>query len=300
MLKTSPKTIEDHGLAPSPMLEGAPGAAPWWEPVQSRIPWRKRLDKMLQELAWIYEVLQEFVKRDVKVRYKRSAIGILWTMLNPLLMMTITTVVFANVFKSSIENFPIYMLSGYIVWGFFSQSTVSASSSILDSAGLTRKIYVPSALFPIASVVSAAVNLLLSLIPLGILMMITGAHFSWALLYLPFVLIPILLFSCGLGFALSALTVFFHDALYTYQVVLMAWMYLTPIFYPPEIIPSQYAPLLSLNPVFHMVEIVRAPVYAGVAPDPGHLGWSLLYGVGAMIIGWTYFERSRKSFVSYL
>src|SRR5438067_2187437 len=113
----------------------------------------------VHELFAFREVLEELVKRDIKVRYKRSFIGVLWTMLNPLLMMVITTIVFSNLFRASISNFPIYMLSGYVVWGFFSQATVSASSSILDTSGLSRKIYVPSALFPLAAVVGALINL---------------------------------------------------------------------------------------------------------------------------------------------
>jgi ABC-type polysaccharide/polyol phosphate export permease len=254
----------------------------------------------IRELISFEEVLQELVKRDLKVRYKRSALGLLWTMLNPLLMMAITTVVFSNVFRSTIQNFPIYMLSGYVMWAFFSQATSSAASSILDNSSLTRKIYVPAALFPLASIIAACVNLLISFAPLTLLMLITDSKFSWALLCLPLTIVPIVIFGYGLGLILAASSVFFHDTLYTYQVLLTAWMYLTPIFYPRDIIPAQFATLFELNPLFHFVELVRAPIYYGVLPDMDHVLIGCAYALGVLFLGWRYFESSRRQFVSYL
>src|SRR5207245_8217986 len=150
---------------------------------------RRSLMRDLHETIASRQVLFELVKRDLKVRYKRSVLGLLWTMLNPLLMMAITTVVFSNVFRSTIQNFPIYMLSGYVMWAFFSQATSSAASSILDNSGLTRKIYVPAALFPLASIIAACVNLLISFAPLTLLMLITGCRFSWSLLCFPLLIV---------------------------------------------------------------------------------------------------------------
>src|SRR5579859_1014352 len=254
----------------------------------------------LREMLAFREVLEELLKRDLKVRYKRSVLGILWPMLNPLLMMVITTIVFSSLFRGSIVNFPIYMLSGYVVWAFFSQATISASSSILDTSGLSRKIYVPAALFPLAAVLGALINLLLSLVPLGLLVVITGGAFSWALLFLPISLAIMTVFAYGLGLILAASSVFFRDTLYTYQVLLIAWMYLTPIFYPPEIIPKQWSSLIQFNPVFHLVQLVRAPVYGGVLPDLSDLVIAGVFALVAVVYGWWYFEHSRARFVSYL
>jgi ABC-type polysaccharide/polyol phosphate export permease len=253
-----------------------------------------------RELLSFNEVLQELVKRDLKVRYKRSILGIFWTMLNPLLMMLITTIVFSNLFKGSINNFPIYVLSGYLVWTFFSQSTVAASSSILDSAGLTRKVYLPPALFPLASISSALINLTLALVPLFLIMFVTGSTFTWSLLVLPFAAIILALFSYGLGLMLSSSAVFFRDAVYTYQVLLVAWMYLTPLFYPEEIIPAQFKVFLYLNPIYHLVELFRAPIYRGVLPDLSDVSISLFFAGGAVLLGWWFFESTRKRFVVYL
>lgn len=254
----------------------------------------------LREMLAFSEVLEELVKRDFKVRYKRSFLGMLWTMLNPLLMMLITTIVFSNLFRGAIQNFPIYMLSGYVVWSFFAQATVSASSSILDSSGLARKIYLPVALFPLASVTGALINLLLSLVPLGVLVLLTGGQFTMALAFLPVALVIITLFSYGLGLILAAASVFFRDTLYTYQVLLIAWMYLTPIFYPPEIIPQQWSGIIALNPVAHFVLLVRSPIYAGTLPDLGDVVISMAWAVGALVLGWWYFQTCRERFVSYL
>jgi ABC-2 type transport system permease protein len=253
-----------------------------------------------RELFSFGDVLQELVKRDIKVRYKRSVLGIFWTMLNPLLMMVIMTIVFANLFRQTIPNFPIYVLSGYVVWAFFAQSTTSASTSVLDSAGLTRKVYLPPALLPLASIVSALVNLLLSLVPLALIMLVTGAAFTPALVVLPASFLLLALFAYGLGLLLAASSVFFRDTVYTYGVLLVAWMYLTPLFYPPEIIPPQFALLLQLNPLYHLVELVRAPVYAGQMPAPMHVLAATAFAVVTAVLGFWYFNSARARFVAYL
>ena len=267
----------------------------WVEPALTRAPFAS-----VRELLRFTEVLEELVKRDLKVRYKRSVLGIFWTMLNPLLMMVITSIVFSNLFRSAIVNFPIYVLSGYLVWTFFSQSTVAASSSILDSAGLTRKVYVPPALFPLACIASALINLTLSLVPLVLLMLVTNGKFSWTLLVLPFSAVFLAVFCYGIGLILSSSAVFFRDTVYTYQVLLVAWMYLTPLFYPEQIIPDQFRLFVYLNPVYHLVALFRAPVYYGALPDPVNVMAAGLFSIGAVVFGWWFFEATRKRFVAYL
>ena len=254
----------------------------------------------LRELFTFGEVLQELVKRDLKVRYKRSVLGVLWTMLNPLLMMIITSIVFSSLFRNTITNFPVYVFSGYLVWTFFSQATVSASSSILDSAGLTRKVYVPASLFPLACIAAGLINLALAVIPLCLLMLVTGAPLSWAIIILPFSAVLLGLFAYGVGLVLSAAAVFFRDAVYTYQVVLVAWMYLTPLFYPEQIIPERWRLLLYLNPVYYMVQLFRQPIYSGILPDALTLIAAILFTVVALGLGWWFFDSSRKRFVAYL
>src|SRR5215208_2993166 len=192
---------------------------------------RRNLLADLRELLIFRQALEELIKRDLKSRYKRSALGVAWTMLNPLLMMVATTVVFSNVFRFAIEHFPIYILSAYVVWGFFTQSTTTACTSVLSSAPLAQRIYLPAALFPLAAVNAAAANLLLSLAPLFLLVALSGGQLSWALLFLPVAMVLLVLFTCGVALFLSTASVFFHDTIYIHQVLMTAWMYLTPIFY---------------------------------------------------------------------
>jgi ABC-type polysaccharide/polyol phosphate export permease len=254
----------------------------------------------LRELLGFTEVLEELVKRDLKVRYKRSVLGIFWTMLNPLLMMLITTIVFSNLFRGSIDKFPIYVLSGYLVWTFFSQSTTAASSSVLDSSGLSRKVYLPPALFPLACIVSALVNLALSLVPMLLVMIFAGGVFSWTLLSLPVSAVVLAVFCYGVGLILSSSAVFFRDAVYTYQVLLIAWMYLTPLFYPEQIIPERFRIFLLINPVYHMVELFRAPIYSGTLPDSANVIAAIGFALVLFVFGWWFFETTRRRFVAYL
>jgi ABC-type polysaccharide/polyol phosphate export permease len=177
---------------------------------------------------------------------------------------------------------------------------VVGGTSLLVSAGLIRRVYVPPALFPLASVNAAAINLLLALVPLFFIVVLTGGSFSWALLSLPLSLALLLLFTYGLTLLLSAASVFFLDAMHTYQVLLTVWMYVTPIFYPVEIVPEQYSLIFHLNPLFHLIQIFRGPIYAGTWPEPTNLAAAAAYSVGMAVVGWWYFDRSRRSFASYL
>lgn len=254
----------------------------------------------LREILVFWEALQELVKRDLKARYKRSVLGFAWSMLNPVLMVGVTSFVFGSLFHSTIRNFSTYMLSAYILWWFFAQATSSAMNSVRAGAALSRKIYLPPALFPLAAVNAAAVNLLLCLLPLFLLVAVTEGSFTWPLLFVPFALALVVLFTYGVALILAATSVFFHDTVHLYQTLLMAWMYLTPIFYPIEILPQGWSFVVHLNPFFHLVQIFRDPIYAGTWPDPVNVVAAAVYAIGAAALGWWYFGRSRSAFASYL
>jgi ABC-type polysaccharide/polyol phosphate export permease len=254
----------------------------------------------LLELTRYRHLLGELIRRDLKVRYKRSLLGYLWTMLNPLLMMLATTLVFSHVFRFSIDNYPIYVLSGYILWMFFAQGTLAATTVLLSSSALARNIYLPPALFPLAAVNAAAVHLLLSLLPLFLLVTLTGGRLDGALLSLPVGLGLAFLFTYGLALILAAASVFFHDIIHIYQVLLTVWMYITPIFFPIEIVPEEWSSILHLNPLLYLVRIFRDPIYAGTWPDPSGVGIAAACAFGTVMLGWWYFQRSRDAFSSYL
>jgi ABC-2 type transport system permease protein len=269
-------------------------------PVSSVISHARDLRNQAADLFAFREVLDELVRRDLKVRYKRSTLGVAWTLLTPLLMMAISTVIFSSFFRFAIENFPVYMLSGQVVWMFFSQGTMNACPSVLMSGGLSRRVYVPLALFPIASVNAVAFNAVLSLIPLFVIVMLTGGHLSWALLSVPLALIITLLFTYGVSLIISASTVFFHDTLQMYQVALTALMYLVPIFYPIEIVPREWSFIVEWNPLYHMVEIFRQPVYGGIWPDAHNLLVASGYALISLLVGWMFFHRVRNDMPAYL
>jgi ABC-type polysaccharide/polyol phosphate export permease len=254
---------------------------------------------LLELFSWRAALVQ-LVKRELKVRYRRSVLGQLWSMLNPLLTMAVTAIVFSQMFRFDIPNFPIYILSAQLVWTFFSAACINGTTSVLSSAGLARRLYLPPALFPLAAVGSAAVNWLLALVPLFVIVLFTSHQFTWALLFLPIAFGLAFLFTFGFVLILATASVFFHDTVHTVQVVLAAWMYLTPIFYPASLVPTEWAPLIQLNPVYHLVELFRSPIYAGELPDPVHIAAASAYALGAVVIGWWYIERSRGAFPAYL
>jgi ABC-2 type transport system permease protein len=263
---------------------------------------RRRL-KMLEdvgELIRYRDLLVSLVRRDLTVRYKRSVLGFLWTMLNPLLVMLVMTVVFSNLFRFDIECFPVYVLAGLLLYNFFSQSTTHAMHNIVWGGGLLNKIYVPKAIFVVSVICVGLVNLLLALIPLALIMLATGHAFSPALLFLPAALLLTLLFALGVGLAVAALAVFFVDLVDIYQVGLTILLYLTPLFYPVKVVPSQYLFLIHLNPMYYFVEIFRQPIYLGTLPETDILMRATLLAVIALGVGWGFFARKADEFAYHV
>lgn len=249
------------------------------------------------ELFRYRDLLSSLIQRDLTVRYKRSALGFLWTMLNPLLMMLVLTVVFSYAFRfPTDEHYAIYVLSGLLVWFFFSQSSTQAMHNIVWGGGLLNKIYVPKAIFILSAVFVGLVNLILSLGPLALIMLVTGQSFSAALFFLPIPILLTMLFAMGVGLFFSALAVFFADVLDIYQFGLSVLMYLTPLIYPVSIIPDRYRPLLQLNPLYYFVEIFRAPIYQGQLPEPYLILRAGILALVALVIGWWFFVSKSDEF----
>jgi ABC-type polysaccharide/polyol phosphate export permease len=221
----------------------------------------------LRELWGYRTLLRDLVARDLKVRYKRSVLGVLWTMLNPLLLMAILAIVFSHVLKVTVEHFAIFLLSALVLWNFFSQATSWSTGCFLSYASLIRKIYVPRSIFVVATVLAGTVNLLISLVPLALIMLVMGHPFTAALGFLPIPIVLTAVFALGVSLALAPLSVMFADIVPMYQILLTAWMYLTPIIYPLSALPEAYRRLLVLNPMTHLVEAFRTPIYQGAIPS---------------------------------
>lgn len=207
-----------------------------------------------------FPLLQQFVKRDFKTKYRRSALGILWSVLNPLGMMLVMTLVFSHLFRGGIENFPVYLMCGQLVFNFFNEASNMAMNSIIWNGALIKKVYIPKYLLPMSSVCTSLVNLLTSFIALLIVILITRTPISWTIIL---VLIPILytwMFAYGMGMILCVLVTSFRDIQHLYGVLIIAWMYLTPIFYPISMLPEWVAKIVNINPITAYVEMVRDTV----------------------------------------
>ena len=245
----------------------------------------------LEELRGLFvfrDLIYQLVRRDIISRYKRSALGIAWTMLNPLGMMLVLSVVFSQLFHT-VPGYPAYILSGLIPWNFFAQTTSAAMSQMIWGSSLLQRIYLPRTAFVVSAIGTGLVNLILSLVPLILITVLVGVPLSWAILFLP---VPILLlsaFALGIGLLFSAWTIYFPDLTEMYQVALVAWMYLTPIIYPLEIIPTRLAFWFHLNPMFYLVQVFRLPIYQGVLP-PWHI-WlpAVLISLSTLALGWFVF-----------
>ncbi len=245
-------------------------------------------------------LLNELVVRDIKVRYRKSVLGLLWTVLNPLLMMCVITVVFSTLFRQNIPNFPIYYLAGSLIFSFNSEATSNGLYSIIGSASLIKKVYIPKYLLPISKVLSALVNLGFSLVAMFVVMIVTGAPFHATLLLMPLPIFYVFLFTSGLSLLLAAATVYFRDIAHFWGVFVLAWTYFTPIFYPVTILPSFAMKIMQLNPMYHYVTYMRDVVLYGTFPGMKENLICFLIGAVTLLIGLWVFYRKQDRFVLYV
>lgn len=242
------------------------------------------------------EFIYQLVRRDIVMRYKRSILGVAWTMLNPLAMMVVLTLVFSIIFPS-IQNYPIYVLSGLIAWTFFSQATSSALSQNIWGSALLHRIYLPRTTFTLSAIGTGLVNLFLSTFTMVIIMLVTGSPIRITLLFLPIAMLLLAAFSLGIGLLFSTLSIFFTDFAEMYQVALLAWMYTTPIIYPAEILPKSYGIFLTtLNPMYYFVQIFRMPVYEGRLPSRETFFIGTAIAVFTLLLGWIVFTKKSDQF----
>ena len=222
----------------------------------------------IKTLIKYQDLIKELVARDLKLKYRRSVLGYIWSILNPLLIMIVLTIVFTQMLGKGIENYPVYLLTGRLMYDFLKTSTTSAMKSVTGNASLLRKVYVPKYIFTLAKVTSCMVDMVFSIGALLIVMVVTRSPFHWEMLLTPLVIIQIYLFCCGLGFFLAQLNVFFRDVQHIYSAVLTAWLYLTPIMYRIEFLPEKLQLLVKgCNPLYYYVAQFRDLVYYGRLPD---------------------------------
>lgn len=254
----------------------------------------------LRDLRAHAALLYELVHRDLTVRYKRSVLGFLWTMLHPLLLMLIFTVVFSALFRVRAPHYETYFLSAYVAWNFFAQTTVNAMASVAWNGPLMKRVRVPPSIFTLAIVVSGLVNLGLSLIVLFSIMLAVGAPLHATLAFLPVSFVLLGLFTFGASLALTAVSIFFGDVREMVQAGMPALMYLTPIIYPIAIVPERFRWAIKLNPLVYIVEVVRDPIYYGIIPSPATLSLATVMALGAVAFGWMIFRHLAPRFHAHL
>lgn len=245
-------------------------------------------------------LIKQLVSRDFKAKYKRSILGVFWSFLNPLLTMIVQYVVFSNLFRFDIPYYPVYLLSGIIVFNYFSEACGMALTSIIGNATLITKVYVPKYIYPLTRILSSLVNLLISMIPLIIVTMLSGLYPTKAYLLIPFMLVCLAMFCLGLGMLLSAAMVFFRDIQFLWGVLTMIWMYLTPIFYPESILPERVVWVLKVNPLYYFINFLRSCVIDGVSPEPVVYVQCFLISLCVLAVGAWVFKKSQDKFVLYL
>ena len=245
-------------------------------------------------------LIKELVSRDLKVKYRRSFLGYLWSLLNPLLMMAIMTVVFSYMFRFDVPNYPLYLICGQTLWTFFNESTNMAMYSIVQNASLIKKVYIPKYIFPVSRVFSSFVTMSFSLAAIVLVMLFTKAQFYWTILLFFIPLFLLFLFSSGVSLILSALSVQFRDVTHLYSVLTLGWMYLTPIFYPVTAIPSEVAVYIMTNPMTGYITFFRSLVLNGTLPEAGIWLQCMVWSAGALLVGILAFRKAQNNFILYI
>ena len=254
--------------------------------------------KLFTKQNWF--VLSTLVSKDFKLKYRRSILGVLWSLLNPLLMMIILSAVFSYMFRFSIDNYPVYLILGQTLFTLMIDATTNGMNSIIDAAPLIKKIRVEKIIFPIEKVLFALLNFVISLIAVVGVMLFFQIAPTFNILFLPLLLVYMLLFSTGLSMLLSALAVFFRDIIHLWSVVTTAWMYATPVFYPLSLLPEYLQQAMVANPMYQFVTYFRDIMMNGVCPN---LETNLIcFAMAAVtfIVGLVVFRKTQNKFILFV
>ncbi len=253
------------------------------------------LDEFTQVIKYRFLIIQ-LLRRDIVTRYKRSVLGIAWTMLNPLGTMIVLSVAFSQVFKTT-EGYPAYVLSGLLAWNFFSQASNASMVNLIWGEGLLKRIFLPRTSFALAAIGTGFVNTVLSIVPMLIVMLLFNIPITLTIFFLPVPLFILAMFSLGVGLLVSTFAVYFPDVAEMYQIVLTAWMYLTPIIYPEEILPEKISFLVStFNPMYSIVKLFRIPLYFGRLPVFSEWFFPFVISFVFLVVGWFVFVFRSNEF----
>lgn len=245
-------------------------------------------------------LLEQLVKRNFNTKYRQSVLGVLWSFLNPLMTMAVQYLVFSQLFRSDISHFPVYLLTGIILFSFFNECATLGMDSIVLNGPLITKVAMPKLIYPLSRSISSFISLVISLVPLLGAMLLSGTPLTPALLLIPAAIVLLFLFSLGMSLILCTLNVFFRDTRFLWSVVSLLWTYATPIFYPISIIPAAWQPIFRLNPMFQFIDFLRTIILQGAWPSWGQWGACVLCAALPLALGLLVFRRNEHKFVFHL
>lgn len=245
-------------------------------------------------------LIKQLVSRDFKTKYKRSVLGVLWSLLNPILMMAVQYYVFSTIFKADIPHYLAYLMIGIVSFNFFSESTNMCLSSVLGNSGLISKVNTPVIIYPVTRVVSSLINLGFSLIPMIAVVIIDGVALGKSAVLAVWFMLCLIIFSLGIGLLLATSMVFFRDTQFLWGVLNSIWIYATPIFYPETILPDNLRFVLDINPIYYFLKNIRFCIIEGISPEPITYVQCMTIALAALIIGAVVFNLFRNKFILYL
>ena len=261
---------------------------------------RGLMRKALHEFMYFFPFLQEVVKRDFKKKYYKSVLGVAWSMLSPLFMMIIITIVFSTLFRKSIPHYSAYWFAGNILFTFIFEGSSLAMGSVTANASMIKKMKIPKYFFCVSCVTQSFITAMFSLIAYFLVSLVIGVPFTLYMLFIPLPMILAYIFTLGLGMFLCSYGTFLRDMNYIYKLVRRVWLYITPIFYPIEIIPEQFRFIWDLNPVCIYITIFRDLALYGVMPSEKMLIVGTIYAVLTLALGVVTFKEKEDRFFLYI
>lgn len=239
-------------------------------------------------------VIRELTSREIKRKYSRSKLGIVWSVLNPLLTMAVLSLIFSKMFARSIENFPIYYLSGYVLWHLFTEATNSAMTTLVDNKTLLIKVRYPMRIFVLSRIYTAIVNLGYSMIAYVAMLCVFRIRPHWTMLFFPVIVVCLVLFATGVAYILTTAYVFFGDVKHLYGVLLTLWMYMSAIFYPADRLEGFIHIVVINNPIFTYINGMREIVMYGILPSSVEITKMVLWAVVVYLIGNIVFNKNKN------
>ncbi len=253
--------------------------------------------RQIFELCGSRAVLWQLVRQHLILRYRRTALGYLWTLINPLMMMTVTAVVFSTLFKADLKTYAVFLFAGMIPWNCFSSIVTQSGAAFINNEGLIKKIYLPKMIFPVSVALGVLIDSCLSFFALFLIIFAIGGHFTWALLFIPVAYVLLFIFSLGIALFVSIATVFFRDLQHIILIAMQAWFFLTPIMYKNEALVGKVAWLVSLNPVVPFVDMFRAPLTQGMLPEYSTILTCVALAAGTFSLGFIFFLLKEKKII---